>query len=437
MSRFPSVRAWFSARTSIDAALLEGPSFDDTIAARLHELGLSSDAAYATLLLQDEREAGRAQAMVAVPETWLFRIRPAFELLRERLVAQRTRGTRKVRMLSAGCANGAEPCSMAIAALAAGFEADAIHIDAVDLNPDVLNSWRTGRFGSMSLREGAPKWAEPWCRVMGDGAEVDAIALSTIATHHADLLRWNPTGTETLYDAVFCRNVLIYLDRAARKRLRDRLAAWVEPLGMLILGHADLGGEVTPGFRMVAQPSAFAQERCGLDAVSTRDAPGSVPPAERPAAPKTRKDPVPPQRAVSEPIVRKRQASGMVERGPAKPPTSGAEQAAEGSDLDAALALHAAGRSRESEAMLERHLRRRPNDARALFLLGMRRSERGEDRLAEEALHKVVYLDPGHEEALLALATLAERGGRTDTAGRLRQWALRAHLDAAERKEPR
>jgi chemotaxis protein methyltransferase WspC len=58
--------------------------------------------------------------------------------------------------------------------------------------------------------------------------------------------------------------------------------------------------------------------------------------------------------------------------------------------------------------------------------MGMIRQAAGDRRRAEECFHKTIYLDPGHDEALLALALLAERRGDPAAAAGFRRRAHRA-----------
>ena len=53
----------------------------------------------------------------------------------------------------------------------------------------------------------------------------------------------------------------------------------------------------------------------------------------------------------------------------------------------------------------------------------------GKGQRAEECFHKAVYLDPGHDEALLALALIAERRGDAAAAAGFRRRAKRAELE--------
>jgi chemotaxis protein methyltransferase CheR len=51
------------------------------------------------------------------------------------------------------------------------------------------------------------------------------------------------------FDVIFCRNVVIYFDREAQKRLLGRFAQMLRPGGLLIVGHAESFPAGHPSFR--------------------------------------------------------------------------------------------------------------------------------------------------------------------------------------------
>jgi chemotaxis protein methyltransferase WspC len=114
-------------------------------------------------------------------------------------------------------------------------------------------------------------------------------------------------------------------------------------------------------------------------------------------------------------------ASPAPAESPASPQPSSSllEQAAELANRD---------RYDEAIAACERHLRLKGPGAAAYYLMGMIRQAAGDRRRAEECFHKTIYLDPRHDEALLALALLADRRGDLAAAAGFRRRAHRAGL---------
>jgi chemotaxis protein methyltransferase WspC len=85
------------------------------------------------------------------------------------------------------------------------------------------------------------------------------------------------------------------------------------------------------------------------------------------------------------------------------------------------------GRSADAAALCEQSLREAGPSAPAFFLLGMIRQSEGDATAAEALFQKTAYLDPQHDEALLALALIAERRGDSGAASGYRRRAARAH----------
>ena len=51
------------------------------------------------------------------------------------------------------------------------------------------------------------------------------------------------------FDAIFCRNVVIYFDREVQLRLAARFAAVLAPGGLLAIGHSESFPAAHPAFR--------------------------------------------------------------------------------------------------------------------------------------------------------------------------------------------
>src|SRR5690606_19330787 len=58
---------------------------------------------------------------------------------------------------------------------------------------------------------------------------------------------WGP------FDAIFCRNVMIYFDQETQSRILDRLAQALKPDGLLFAGHSENFSYVTQSFRLRGQ----------------------------------------------------------------------------------------------------------------------------------------------------------------------------------------
>ena len=79
--------------------------------------------------------------------------------------------------------------------------------------------------------------------------------------------------------------------------------------------------------------------------------------------------------------------------------------------LDRASGLADLGRHDEAKGLVDRAIANGESGARAYFLLGLIAQASGTRDRAEAHYLKAIYLDPQHDEALLALALLAGRKG--------------------------
>ena len=215
---------------------------------RVRQLGLESFGAYCALTEADPAELVRMLDLVSTNETHFFREPRQFDLL-ERLCdgwigeADAGQRPRHVRVWSAACSTGEEPYSIGmvlherLAPHGWGIE-----ILASDLSTRVLQRARAGVYSI----EKAHEIPEPYLhRYMerGVGPETGRARAcgrirALVRFERINLARpsYPVTGT---FDAVFCRNVLIYFDTQLRTHVVGQLLARLTTRGHLFLGHAE------------------------------------------------------------------------------------------------------------------------------------------------------------------------------------------------------
>ncbi|TAM87479.1 MAG: chemotaxis protein CheR [Candidimonas sp.] len=67
----------------------------------------------------------------------------------------------------------------------------------------------------------------------------------------ADPAGWPLAARE--FDAIFCRNVLIYFDHATQRRVLQALFARLKPQGLIFVGHSENFSQIVPGLKLLGQ----------------------------------------------------------------------------------------------------------------------------------------------------------------------------------------
>lgn len=410
-------------RAHLDPALLSERHLAPLLAERRRALKIDSDEQYARRALQSVTEFGRLRDLIAVPETWLFRYLASFEVLRDAL---RQRGCRKLDALSVPCATGAEPLSIAATALAAGVPASKVRVVAVDSSRDALGHARVGKMTRLSAREGVPEWAAPWFVRHPECIDATEELLGCVQWIEGTAPQVLDELDDGSFDAIFCRNLGIYLRASVRRTLGKRLARLLAPSGMLFLGHAEPPGMfgLTEGVTAVEPRASFAFTRCAAPANQKPGAEIARSPGA--AARLAGWASATPQRGDSEVRALRetrgpRETSGVPvapvkrESLPEPPPSIAAVRAAADS-----------GRLHEALELGARLAATGDRSCELLLLMGSAHAALEAHDEAERVLRQVVYLEPSNAEALLQLATLADRRGDSNMATRYRTRAARA-----------
>lgn len=191
---------------------------------------------------QRERLLFEVARHVTVPESHFFRNGAQLERCLDHTDEVRRKEQRRCQLWCAGSASGEEPYSLAMS-LYRRFGSDfAEHFDLVgsDMNPEVVERARQATYTAWSFR-GAPEWCFAHFANVGNGRlrlRTDVVRRSVefrVETCQEGVQRWPNQGL----DALFFRNVAIYLEPEATSALYHEFARVLRPGGLLALGPSD------------------------------------------------------------------------------------------------------------------------------------------------------------------------------------------------------
>ncbi|MEO1689463.1 MAG: CheR family methyltransferase, partial [Pseudomonadota bacterium] len=131
---------------------------------------------------------------------------------------------------------GEEPYTIAMTVHAARQAVGDLRILATDLDTKVLAKAKSGRYAADRV-DGLSSEARAMTRRAGGEVEMSAELRAMIAFRQLNLLHDWPFGGP--FDAIFCRNVLIYFDAPTKAELVRRFAEMLTPEGTLYLGHSE------------------------------------------------------------------------------------------------------------------------------------------------------------------------------------------------------
>jgi chemotaxis protein methyltransferase CheR len=164
---------------------------------------------------------------------------------------------RRLRIWSAGCSTGEEPYTLAMTLLNAFGTALPIEILATDLDTAVLATASKGIYPEARIEDLDNEWKR-FAFLRGRGEREGRVCVrpevrDLITFRQLNLLdaEW-PVGSEP-FQAIFCRNVMIYFDKPTQRKLLRRFHGLLEPEGLLFVGHSEALLDPALGFRSLGQ----------------------------------------------------------------------------------------------------------------------------------------------------------------------------------------
>jgi chemotaxis protein methyltransferase CheR len=226
------------------------------IAVRMRARGLHGYAEYANLLLTDPQEYQKLRDAVTINVSKFYRNPEVWEILDRQVLPQLFAANRPIRIWSAGCAGGEEPYSIAI--LLREHAQRTGQIDALarfevvgsDIDRASLETAERGEYGSFAFTDIPMPIRERW---------FEAPSFTRVKPEVREGVRFETRDLMTSelaqgHDVIFCRNVVIYFERAVQEALFERFHQALAPGGFLVLGKVEtLFGKTGSLFAPVSQ----------------------------------------------------------------------------------------------------------------------------------------------------------------------------------------
>lgn len=223
---------------------------------RLRQLGMSNFAQYCERVRErPDEEVPEVINAITTNLTSFFRERHHFDYLRDTLLPalrERHGARRRLRFWSAGCSTGEEPYSLAItlAENIPAIESWDVKVLATDIDSNVVNTARDGVYGLERLEGIDERRRKRWFQ-RGTGkwdgrARVADSLRHLVSFRQLNLMQaWPMRGP---FDAIFCRNVMIYFDKPTQTKLLSRFAEVLDRQGTLFIGHSETLHGVSEAF---------------------------------------------------------------------------------------------------------------------------------------------------------------------------------------------
>jgi len=231
------------------------------LAKRLRTLGLETFRQYLHYVDQDlsGNELATMIDALTTNKTSFFRESHHFDFIRTQILPEFRNAHSKIRFWSAGCSTGEEPFSLAIL-LSEELPKDKLRdsrILATDISRRVLAKAREAIYGEEALQNADPRLKRHVVCVQNDPTRMYQIGQDERAMVRFAYLnlkeQWPMRGP---FDAIFCRNVMIYFDSETRRKLVSRFWKLIKPGGYLFVGHSESLGSNSGEFRYV-EPAIY------------------------------------------------------------------------------------------------------------------------------------------------------------------------------------
>jgi chemotaxis protein methyltransferase CheR len=229
------------------------PILESRVKERLRIKGLHRPLDYFDLVSNNSQEMRILLDSVTTNLTKFFRNVAHFDELKETVIPEiqrrkRLEGEKRIKIWSAGCSTGEEPYSIAITLLEVirDFHSWDIEIIASEISFKSLLAAQEGYYSGEKLENINKNYLTKYFEPKKDGYTIKGYIKKFIRFDYHNLM--NDNGERDV-DIIFCRNVIIYFDKAMQKKVMTRFFDCINVDGYLFIGHAESLFGMNTGFK--------------------------------------------------------------------------------------------------------------------------------------------------------------------------------------------
>ena len=241
---------------------------------RMKALRISQGEQYYQLLTSwsepSHREWQELAIALTIPETYFFRDRGQFKILREVILPdliQQRAASRSLKIWSAGCSTGEEAYSLAIllSELLPSPEDWKITILGTDLNPNSIQKARQAIYSSWSFRQVDPQIQTRYFQPLPQGWQLKTEFRQAVSFQVLNLVFDEfPTSQWQEVDLIICRNVFVYFEKLAIAQVVQKFYQTLQAGGYLLTAHSELQGIAIAPFQTKVFPESVIYQKLNV-----------------------------------------------------------------------------------------------------------------------------------------------------------------------------
>jgi chemotaxis protein methyltransferase CheR len=252
---FSKIRTLIHQRAGIALSAQKRQMVYSRLSRRLRELRLKEFSTYLSILEADPRsnEWQLFTNALTTNLTAFFREAHHFPVL-----AEHARSCHQpITVWCSAASTGEEPYSIAMTLIEAlGSRAGAASVVATDIDTQVLAKGAAGIFTMEQVSKLSPERLKRFF-LKGSGAHAGKVLVRPEVAAMVKFQRLNLLdpgwALKDQFDAIFCRNVMIYFDKPTQGKILQRFAPLMKPHGLLFAGHSENFSFANQTFRLRGQ----------------------------------------------------------------------------------------------------------------------------------------------------------------------------------------